>query len=181
VGEERAWTLSPSNKFQSPSYREDSMKKLIHFLQRTFLDWVCMVFLLITVFLISFQVLNRYFLHLPVAWTEEMTRYAFVWLCLLGAVRGVRDNTHIKVDIFVNIMSLKVQRIFDIVIGMIVIILLISLIVSGLELLPVTLHRRASTIDVSLFYLYVSIPLCGFLMFVFMVKNTLESFRKTRG
>jgi TRAP-type C4-dicarboxylate transport system permease small subunit len=78
-------------------------------------------------------------------------------------------------------MSLKVQRIFDIVIGMIVIILLISLIVSGLELLPVTLHRRASTIDVSLFYLYVSIPLCGFLMFVFMVKNTLESFRKTRG
>ncbi len=156
------------------------MKRLIHFLQRTCLDWVCMVFLLITVFLISFQVLNRYFFHLPVAWTEEITRYAFVWLSLLGAVRGARDNSHIKVDVFVSMMSFKVQRLFDFVIGIIITILLLSVIVSGLELLPVTWHRRASTIDVSLFYLYVSIPLCGFLMLVFTVKNTIENLRKTK-
>ncbi len=156
------------------------MKKLIHFLQRTCLDWVCMVFLLITVFLISFQVLNRYFFYLPVAWTEEITRYAFVWLSLLGAVRGARDNSHIKVDIFVSMMSLKVQRLFDFVIGIIITILLLSVIVSGLELLPVTWHRRASTIDVSLFYLYISIPLCGFLMLVFTVKNTIENIRKIK-
>lgn len=150
------------------------MKKWVHFLSRAFLDWICMGFLLITVFLISFQVLNRYFFHWPVAWTEEVTRYAFVWLCLLGSVRSCRDGAHIKVDVFVNLMPLRVQRLFDIGIGGVVMVLLIILVISGMELLPTTFHRRASTVDVSLFYLYVAVPLCGFLMLLFTIQNTLE-------
>lgn len=136
-----------------------------------------MGFLLVTVFLISFQVLNRYFFHWPVAWTEEVTRYTFVWLCLLGSVRSCRDGAHIKVDVFVNLMSPRVQRLFDIGIGVVVGVLLILLIISGLELLPATLHRRAATINVPLFYLYIAVPLCGCLMLLFTIQNTLDRFK----
>ncbi len=157
------------------------MKGYCHFLQKTCLDAACVIFLLITVLLISFQVVNRYLLHLPIAWTEELTRYAFVWVSLLGSVRGARDNAHIKVDVFVAMMAPAVQRIVDLLIGIIVLVLLITVVVSGLELLPGAMYRRASTIDVSLFYLYVSIPLCGILMLVFTLKNTVENFKQTKG
>jgi TRAP-type C4-dicarboxylate transport system permease small subunit len=156
------------------------MKRFTHFLQMTCLDAACVAFLLITILLISFQVFNRYVFHLPVAWTEEMTRYAFVWLILLGSVRGVRDNAHIKVEVFVAMMPPRVQRIFDFVIGIIIMILLLAVMVSGFELLPGAIHRRASTMDISLFYLFISVPLCALLMFGFAVKNTLEILRKVQ-
>lgn len=144
------------------------------FFERDLLDGVCIALLLATVLLISFQVLNRYLLHLPYPWTEEGTRYFFVWLCLLGSVRGVRDNAHIKVDIFVNMFSPRVQKVFDLAIGLITIILMAALLISGLEVLPPTFHRRAATLNISLAYLFVAVPLSAFLMLVFAIRNTLR-------
>lgn len=142
------------------------------FFERTLLDGVCIALLLAAVLLISLQVLNRYLLHLPYPWTEEFTRYFFVWLCLLGSARGVRDNAHIKVDIFVNMFPPRVQKVFDLAIGIITIVLMAALLISGLEILPPTFHRRAATVNISLSYVFVAVPLSAFLMLVFAVRNT---------
>ena len=33
-------------------------------------------------------------------WTEEMARFLFIWMVMLGAMIGVRDGTHFDVDIW---------------------------------------------------------------------------------
>ena len=36
----------------------------------------------------------------PWIWTEEMARFLFIWMVMLGAMVGVRDGTHFDVDVW---------------------------------------------------------------------------------
>ena len=50
---------------------------------------------------ISFAaVICRYVFNNSLTWSEELTRYMFIWVVFLGAAIGVRERTHIAVDIF---------------------------------------------------------------------------------
>jgi TRAP-type C4-dicarboxylate transport system permease small subunit len=50
---------------------------------------------------VAMQILSRYTSMVPrYIWTEEIARFCFVWIIMLGAIIGVRDNTHFDVDLF---------------------------------------------------------------------------------
>ena len=48
--------------------------------------------------LIFMQIVFRYVINLPLAWTEEIGRYFFVWLIYLGCSYAVKKRRHLKVD-----------------------------------------------------------------------------------
>ena len=45
------------------------------------------------------QVFTRYVTESPFIWTEEVARYLFVWITLIGAAAAVRANGHFGLDI----------------------------------------------------------------------------------
>jgi len=45
------------------------------------------------------QVFTRYVTANPLIWTEEVARYLFVWITLIGAAAAVRLNGHFGLDI----------------------------------------------------------------------------------
>ena len=46
------------------------------------------------------QILSRYTGLIPrYIWTEEIARFCFIWIIMLGAMIAVRDSTHFDVDI----------------------------------------------------------------------------------
>ena len=45
------------------------------------------------------QVVSRYVLADPIIWSEEVARYLFVWITLVGAAAGVRTHGHFGLDI----------------------------------------------------------------------------------
>jgi TRAP-type C4-dicarboxylate transport system permease small subunit len=50
---------------------------------------------------ISFAaVICRYVFNSSLTWSEELTQYMFIWVVFLGAAIGVRQRTHIAVDLF---------------------------------------------------------------------------------
>jgi len=70
-------------------------------------------YLLIAMFLVLLalmliQVLYRYFLELPLPWSEEMARYVFVIVTYLGASIAVSNNSHIEI----NVRDLLVGKLF---------------------------------------------------------------------
>ena len=151
--------------------------------QRGLLDIACIVFLVMTIIIVLFQVFNRFWFNLPAPWTEEISRYIFVWLCILGITRGVRDDLHIKVDLVVGLLPKKVQQSIDFFVNIVVILLLTVVLISGLKLLPLTVTRKAATINISMYYLYVGIPASAIVMIIYLLinnVNTLKSFFVSR-
>ncbi len=46
------------------------------------------------------QIFARYFSFIPrYIWTEEMARFCFIWIILVGSMVAVRDGTHFTVDL----------------------------------------------------------------------------------
>jgi C4-dicarboxylate transporter DctQ subunit len=45
------------------------------------------------------QVVTRYVTADPIIWSEEVARYLFVWITLIGAAAGVRLHAHFGLDI----------------------------------------------------------------------------------
>jgi len=59
---------------------------------------VTVVILIIPVML---QILSRFTGLIPrYIWTEEMARFFFIWMVMLGAMVAVRDGTHFDVDVW---------------------------------------------------------------------------------
>ena len=49
---------------------------------------------------VSVQILSRYAGIFPrYIWTEEVARFCFVWIIMIGSMIAVRDETHFKVDL----------------------------------------------------------------------------------
>lgn len=47
---------------------------------------------------IFIQIIFRYIFSLPLAWSEELSRFTFVWLIYLGASLAVKRSRHLRVD-----------------------------------------------------------------------------------
>lgn len=63
----------------------------------------------------TFQVLNRFMLHLSAPWTEELCRYAFIWIAFLGIANGVKRGTHLNVDLIDGVLPKKAKAVLDVV------------------------------------------------------------------
>ena len=50
---------------------------------------------------VTLQIVARFTELIPHwIWTEEMARFLFIWMVMLGAMIGVRDGTHFDVDVW---------------------------------------------------------------------------------
>ena len=52
---------------------------------------------------------SRYVFSLPVVWIDEVVSIAFLWLAMLGACIAVHRNEHLRLTVFLQMMSPRVQ------------------------------------------------------------------------
>lgn len=79
------------------------------------LEYYLIVFLFTILIVVCFlQVLFRFVLNLPLAWTEELSRYVFIILIYCGASAAVIDNAHVRVELIDGVLSPRVKFILDI-------------------------------------------------------------------
>jgi len=49
---------------------------------------------------VTLQIVSRYTALIPSwIWTEELSRFLFIWMIMLGAMIGVREGSHFVVDV----------------------------------------------------------------------------------
>jgi C4-dicarboxylate transporter, DctQ subunit len=102
---------------------------------KSFLPWVRaraenVLALMMGLMFIAFiaQVIFRYVLNLPLAWTEEACNFLWLWGILWGAAFVMRSSEDMRFDMLYNLMPRSIKRGMTIAVSfLIVAILLISL------------------------------------------------------
>lgn len=54
---------------------------------------------------VTLQVIMRYVFNAPLAWTEEMSRYTFIWMAWLGGAIAMRERKLITIDLIDQIAN----------------------------------------------------------------------------
>lgn len=60
--------------------------------------------LILTLFLLTLNVVMRYFFGYSIIWAEEAARYAFIWIVMLSGAMLTREASHISMEALYNIM-----------------------------------------------------------------------------
>lgn len=119
---------------------------------------------------VALQVLTRFVLHEPFIWSEEVARFLFFWVVLLGATMGVKNRRHFVVDVTMG----RTQRLgrtgrflFDIIPDLCVLGFSILLLVLGIGYARSGLLRTATHSDVNMGLVYSAIPVFAALAFLY--------------
>jgi TRAP-type C4-dicarboxylate transport system permease small subunit len=139
------------------------------------------ILLLASMVLVVFaQVFCRYVLLDSPPWTEEFSRFNFIWLSFMGAVAVFRRKAHLVIDTVVMILPEKVTRGLKIPVQLLISALLVVLIIKGTELVESGWLTRASTMDVPLSAIYLSVPLSAALMLFYQLADVLQVLARDR-
>lgn len=121
--------------------------------------------LAITVF---FQVLNRFLLHIPLAWTEEIGRYMFVWTSMLAATSGIREKAHLNVELLQSYVGSKFRKVLLILSEVLSIGFFAALAFYGFYWVTRNgFQVRADSMRIPMFYIQVIIPAAASIMALF--------------
>jgi len=137
------------------------------------------------IILINLQVFNRYLLpFVDVAnittWTEELSRYIFVFVSFLGASLAIRKGETIEVTFIVNRFSHKIQNIIKIVNSIFMIFFSYFMIKYGFELIIFQLetHQTTPAISMPMAIPYSAVPI-GFTLIV--IRSLQKLFKDIKG
>ena len=79
------------------------MKKILHYLDEYLEEFLMVIFLIAMTFIMGIQVFSRYILGMSLSWSEEITRYLFIWSAFLSVSLCTRKCISIKIDQFIQL------------------------------------------------------------------------------
>lgn len=123
------------------------------------------VMMMIMVVLIFTQVFTRYVLGNSLGWTEEASRYLFIWLIFLSIGIAFVDKKHISIDILIDILPEKFKKVILQISYLLLMGLSIFLFIQGMELIGKLqeFSQKSSTLQIPMWMIYLSLPV-GFLV-----------------
>jgi len=99
-------------------------------------------------------------------WTEEVARYCFIWVNMLGAAILAKSKKHVVIDFFVKNLEGATKRIHLNVVSVTILTIAGILIYQSFLLLPVVAQQISPATNISMFYVYMAIPVGGVGIFI---------------
>jgi TRAP-type C4-dicarboxylate transport system permease small subunit len=90
------------------------MKKILHAIDEYLEEFLMVVFLIAMTLIMGIQVFSRYVLGVSLSWSEEITRYLFIWSAFLSVSLCTRKCISIKIDQFIKMFPHRGVTIFKI-------------------------------------------------------------------
>ena len=73
--------------------------KFLRFLNDHLEEYLLVFLMVVEVVVVFAQVVTRYVFHSPLAWSEELARYMFIWLVWIGAAYATKLRKNIIIDV----------------------------------------------------------------------------------
>lgn len=121
---------------------------------------------------VSYQVFSRYADFVPrYIWTEEASRFCFIWVVMLGAAIAVREGAHFTIDVLPQGIPEWLSR-SVVTLGLLVIAVIgVLMVLGGLRFVEIGIDRISTTSDIRLAWVYAALPVSGISILVFTVEK----------
>ena len=122
-----------------------------------------------------YQVILRYVFSSSNSWSEELTRYLFIFNVMIAAAIAVRRNSHLQIDILINLLSPKMKKVFTIVSTLAGIVFLALLFKYSLDLCVQAKGNISPGVGISMAIPYASMPVGIVLMILTSIEVILKN------
>ena len=143
------------------------MRKFIDAYHRL-LIWLLVATVGILVFPVTLQIISR-FTHLfpHYIWTEELSRFLFIWMVMIGAMIGIREGTHFEVDVWPE-LGAKASAALQLAAGVFILLFAFVFLWAGWEFTRFAWNRTSELADLPLWLIHIAWPIAGVTWIVFL-------------
>ena len=150
-------------------------------LYATFLSWALVITVGTLVVPVSLQIFSRYTALIPpYIWTEELARFVFIWMIMLGSMIGVREGSHFDVDIWPR-LSPRADAALRLIANLATLVFALVFVWSGYEFTAFAIYRISELAELPLWVIHIAWPLTGLAWIVFLGEKFVDNFRVLTG
>ena len=117
------------------------------------------------------QVVLRYLGLVGIDGLEEVPRYLFIWLVMIGAAAAMQRGEHTILDYFINAMNPRLRAAVVALTTTIAIVLFVYLIKLSFVLVPNAQYQTSPGLELPLGYVFVAVPIGAALIILPMLRT----------
>jgi TRAP-type transport system small permease protein len=119
---------------------------------------ICGILLCIMASSVFFEVMIRYVIHAPTAWTEEVAQFILVWYGLLAAAVGARKGAHFAIRWGLLGFSERTRWFIRQCVNVAVIVFLTTLLKQGIGYLDIVANQTSTGSEINMRFPWAGIP-----------------------
>lgn len=147
------------------------MKKIFNNIEEYIGGTIFIVMLVI----LAIQIFARQFLGMPLKWSEELSRFLFVYIGYFGVSASIKENSHVFIDFFVKKFPIKIQRGINVLVQICILGILAILFYVGIQMTIRKIPVKIVSLNLSYAYMYIALPITSVLMIIRQIqRNYLE-------
>ena len=155
------------------------MKRIIDAYHRL-LTWLMVASVAILIVPVTLQIISRYTELIPSwIWTEEASRFLFIWMVMLGAMIGIREHSHFEVDIWPE-LGAKGTALLRLVSDLFVLLFALVFVWWGIQFVRFGWEQLSELAELPMPWIFVAWPLAGVTWLVFLGESFVQNWRVLR-
>lgn len=152
-------------------------KKLVNLLNG-FVRWVLFILFFVLVIAVFLQVLFRFVLEQPLAWTEELSRYLLVWITFLGAGYGMSIKAHPSIEILFDKAGPALKKVIHVVTTILIIFFFWQVFINSIEFIERSMVQTSPVLRLPMGLVYTVIPISSVLFVINLLYVMSTEWRK---
>ena len=156
------------------------MKRFIDFYHRL-LTWLMVGTIAVLIVPVTLQIISRYTALIPSwIWTEELSRFLFIWMVMLGAMIGVREGSHFEVDVWPELQP-RAAALLRIVSNFFVLVFALVFVGWGIAFVRFGWNQNSELAELPMTYIFAAWPVAGLTWVLFLGESFVQNFRILSG
>ena len=154
--------------------------KFLFDLYHRLLIWLLVGTVAILVVPVTLQILSRFTGLIPsYIWTEELARFMFIWMVMIGAMIGVREGTHFEVDVWPK-LGIRANALLRIVSHVFVLVFALVFIWWGIAFTHFGWDQLSEIAELPMWMIFIAWPVAGLTWLLFIGESFVANFRVLR-
>lgn len=127
--------------------------------------------------LVFLNVILRYCFDSGVSFSDEISRFLFVWLTFLGALLALRDHQHLGVDLITRKLSYKGRFICSLLSQLLMMICCYAFLIGSWRQVWINLPNKMPVTGLPLGLMYAAGVICAFFMLIILLWRIIRLLR----
>ena len=129
---------------------------------------------------VTLQIVSRYTALIPAwIWTEELSRFLFIWMIMLGAMIAVREGTHFVVDVWPHLAP-RPAALLQIVANVFVLAFALVFAIWGVQFVRFGWDQTSELAELPMVFIFAAWPLAGVTWMLFLGESFFDCYRVLR-
>jgi len=120
----------------------------------------------------------RYVLNDALPWSEEIAKFLMVWMTFIAAPLAFKSGALVAIDAVPKLLKGRARQLLLVIIQLVIISLMVAFVDRGSFLAKNAYIQRASTINLSITYVYIAMPIGALAIAMLSIQSLFGSLRR---